>query len=152
MIDLFITTIVVMIILYYAIVKEREELGCFRVSIEKQCDDGNSVFLKNTKLEKTDTCDDALQRLLSILSYHEKGAIWRRCVIMSFVSVLGLYVLHRASNQSVSMYTYVLFLIINFAIIYFYHHYIEYHHFRNLKYNGEEIIQFIKIKCFSQKK
>jgi hypothetical protein len=149
MIDLFITTIVVMIILYYAIVKEREELGCFRLSIEKQCDDENSVFLKNTKLEKTDTCDDALQRLLSILSYHEKSAIWRRCVVMSFVSVLGLYVIHRASNHPASMYTYVLFLIINFAIIYFYHHYIEYHHFRNLKYNGEEIIQFIKIKCFS---
>ena len=151
MIDIFITSVVVILIIYYAIVKEREELGCFRLSIEKQCDDGNNVFLKNTKLEKTDTCDNALQRLQSIINYHEKGAIWRRCVLMSFVSVLGLYVLNRASNHSGTKYTYVLFMIINFAIIYFYHHYIEYHHFRNLKYNGEEIIRFLQKSCFLQK-
>ena len=147
MIDVFITSAIVIFILYYAIAKEREELGCFRLSIEKQCDENNSVHLKGTKMEKNDTCEDVLLKMKSILSYHEKGAIWRRCVLMSFVSVMGLYVLNKSSNNSHSIYTYVQFLILNFTIIYFYHHYIEYHHFRKLKQNGEEMLQYLEKLC-----
>jgi hypothetical protein len=58
--------------------KEREELGCYRLSIGRQCIDEESVYVKNTKAEPNDTTDDLYKRLGSILSYHEKAGVWRR--------------------------------------------------------------------------
>ena len=36
-------------IIIYAVMKEREELGCYRLSIGRQCIDEDSVYVKNTK-------------------------------------------------------------------------------------------------------
>lgn len=55
--------------------KEREELGCYRISIGRQCIDEESVYVKNTKAEFKDTCEDLHKRMESILSYQEKAGI-----------------------------------------------------------------------------
>jgi hypothetical protein len=60
--------------------KEREENGCSNLfSINRQCIDDESVYLKGTKLEESDNNYDKLRdKLISILSYHEKGGVWKR--------------------------------------------------------------------------
>lgn len=54
-ISIIIIVIIIICILIYAILKEREELGCYRFSIAKQCEDNNSIYLLNTKMENGDT-------------------------------------------------------------------------------------------------
>ena len=138
-----VVTILLGITVLYAILKEREELGCYRVSIGQQCDDDGSVYLKNTKMSSTDTRNDKIERLKSIVSYHEKGAVWRRCVLLSIISVLIVYIMYRV--QPVFQYhSYLLLVLLNFTILYFYHNYINYHHFRRLKNNGVEILETLK--------
>ncbi len=141
--------IVVMVILalvvFYAITKEREELGCYRVSVGRQCVDEDSVYVKNTKMEDTDTCPDKMERLKSIVSYHEKGGVWKRCVILSLITVFAVYLTYRLQSNF-QLYSFLFIFLINFTIIYFYHNYINYHHFRLLKRNAIEIIDSMPCK------
>ncbi len=137
--------IIMSLVVFYAITKEREELGCYRMSIGRQCVDEDSVYVKNTKMEDADTCSDKMERLKSISSYHEKGGVWKRCVILSLVSVFAVYIIYRMQSNF-QIYSYVFLFIINFTIIYFYHNYINYHHFRLLKRNALEIIDSLPCK------
>jgi len=131
--------VIMSLVVFYAITKEREELGCYRMSVGRQCVDEDSVYVKNTKMEETDTCRDKMERLKSISSYHEKGGVWKRCVILSLVSVFAVYLIYRMQSNF-QLYSYLFLFVINFTIIYFYHNYVNYHHFRLLKRNALEII------------
>jgi hypothetical protein len=137
------------ITIFYAIAKERQELGCYRTSIDRQCIDENSVYVKNTRTEENDTCEDMIERLNSIVSYHEKGGIWKRCIIIALIINIFIFVVSNICKKDKNIFYYNLTLIvIVWCIIYFYHNYINYHHFRLLKRNGIEIIDKIKNKCF----
>ena len=151
MISIVIITVII-IIFIYAILKEREELGCFKFSIERQCDDNNSVYLINTKMEKKDNKEILIKRLISILSYHEKGGVWKRCYILSFILLIIVFIVNKiyyADDQYKEekkkenknyIYYWLTLLILFFAVIYFFFNFINYHHFRSLKENGIEII------------
>lgn len=148
MIDIYIICILFLSILYYSISKERLELGCFRVSIERQCNDDESVYVKNTKMEKNDNCNDLMDRLGSIVSYHEKGGVWRRCFIISGICVFIIYLVYNINSKFDNIYYYLILLLLIFTLLYFYHNYINYHHFRRLKNNAIEILTEIKKKCY----
>ena len=138
---------VFLITIYYAIMKEREELGCYRISIGRQCIDENSVYVKNTKAELKDTCEDLYKRMESILNYHEKAGVWRRCFIIAIIISFFIHIVYNINNTLNTINQYAVLLLVIFTLIYFYHNYINYHHFRNLKQNGVEILQLIKQKC-----
>ena len=116
--DIYIITIIFVIIILYAIMKEREELGCYRVSVDRQCIDENSVYVKNTKAEPNDNCKDLDERMRSILSYQEKGAVWRRCIILATIIIIYIYIVYNANNQIISINHYMILLLVIFAIIY----------------------------------
>jgi hypothetical protein len=132
--------IIIICIFLYAILKEREELGCYRISISKQCDENNSVYLLNTKMENGDTKEILKKRLISIVSYHEKGGVWRRCYILSLVLLFIILIVDKISHKRNNIYYWIVLLLLFFTIHYFFFNYINYHHFRNLKENAIEII------------
>ena len=140
MISTIIIIIIIICIFLYAILKEREELGCYRISIAKQCDDNNSVYLLNTKMENGDTKEILKKRLISIVSYHEKGGVWRRCYILSLSLLLIILIVDKICYKRDNIYYWIVLLLLFFAIHYFFFNYINYHHFRNLKENAIEII------------
>jgi uncharacterized membrane protein len=148
MIDIYIIIILFISILYYSIAKERSELGCYRISIGRQCNDDESVYVKNTKMEKNDNCQDLLDRLGSILSYHEKGGVWRRCLVIATLATIVIYLVYSINLKFDNVYYYLILLLLIFTLLYFYHNYINYHHFRRLKNNGIEILNEIKKKCY----
>ena len=151
MLDIYIICVVIFIILYYAIMKERKELGCYRISIDQQCNDEESVYVKNTKMETKDNCNDLMDRLKSIVSYHEKGGVWRRSIIISFLCIICIYIVYNINKKLNTIYHYLILLLLIFTLIYFYHNYINYHHFRRLKNNALEILNEIKNKCYKLK-
>ena len=140
--------IIIIVIFIYAILKEREELGCFKFSIARQCDDRNSVYLINTKMEKKDNKEILIKRLISILSYHEKGGIWKRCYILSFILLIMVFIVNKLyytednkkEKNKNYIYYWLILLLLFFTIIYLFFNFINYHHFRSLKENGIEII------------
>lgn len=134
-------TVLFLSILIYALLKEREELGCYRFSIGKQCNEHNSVFLINTKHHKDDTIDISIKRLISILSYHEKSAVWRRCFIISTILVFIVYIVNKLQTKNNEIYYWFVLLLLFFTVLYFFFNYINYHHFRQLKENGIEILE-----------
>jgi hypothetical protein len=143
----YLIVLVFSIIIFYALMKEREELGCYRLSIGRQCIDEESVYLKNTKVEPGDTCTDLYERMESILSYHEKAGVWKRCLLLAVFMVLLVYIVYGINHKLNNINQYALLILVIFTLLYFYHNYINYHHFRNLKQNGIENLQLIKQKC-----
>jgi len=133
--------IIIICIFLYAILKEREELGCYRVSISKQCDENNSVYLLNTKMENGDTKEILKKRLISIVSYHEKAGVWRRCYILSLALLFIIFIVDKiCCYKRDNIYYWIVLLLLFFTVHYFFFNYINYHHFRNLKENAIEII------------
>lgn len=100
-------------------------------------------------MDRNDSCNDLLDRMKSIISYHEKGGVWKRCLIMSSISVMFIYILYNINLKLDNIYYYLILLLLQFIIIYFYHNYINYHHFRRLKNNGLEIIDELKKRCMN---
>jgi len=143
---LYLIGFIFIILFIYAVLKEREELGCYRLSIGRQCIDEESVYVKNTKAEQGDTCKDLYERMGSILSYHEKAGVWRRCIIMAIIITFFVYIVYNI-NKNFNINQYIVLLLVSFSLIYFYHNFINYHHFRRLKQNGIEILQLMKQKC-----
>lgn len=148
MIDIYIVIIIVFIFLFYVLYKERCELGCKHLSILNKCDFDESVYIKNTKMEKNDNCQDLLYRLESIASYHEKGGVWKRCVIVATLCVSMIFGVYKINSQFDSIYHYLILLLLISTVIYLYHNFINYHHFRILKNNTLEIINQINKKCY----
>lgn len=145
-----VTNIVVAIIFIgmigYALMKEREELGCPHWMIGTKCNDMNSVYLKDTQRQETDTPQDMCNRLKSILSYHEKAGAWKRCVILTSLMTTWVWILHRVSPRFNTPYHYAMFFLLTLATVYFYHNFLNYHHFRRLKQNGVDMIEHIEKK------
>jgi hypothetical protein len=147
--DVIITSIFIIciVILVYAILKERQESGCSGFGIQRQCIEEESVHIKGTKMQPNDNIYDLCDRLKSITSYHKKGAVWRKCYILAIIMILFTYAVDYSYGvNNVSYIKYVILLIIYTAIIYFYHNFINYHNFRILKKNAQEIINKIKKK------
>ena len=117
-----------------------EELGCYRFSIAKQCNENNSVYMINTKMKNGDTKEILIKRLISIVSYHEKAGVWRRCYILSLSLLFIIVIVDKICCKRDDIYYWVVLLLLFFAVHYFFFNYINYHHFRNLKENGIEII------------
>jgi len=147
MIDVYVIFIILAAISYYSIAKERHELGCYRVLIGRQCKDENSIYVKNTKMNNADSCGDLISRMKSIISYHEKGGVWRRCFVISVMIVIFVHIVNMNSKFK-NTYHYVVILLLTFTLLYFYHNYLNYHHFRNLKQNGVEILEKMQQMCF----
>lgn len=120
----------------YAVLKERMENGCKRVSIDRQCIDDHSVFLVDAVPSAGDAPADSVRKLVACLSFHEKAAVWRKCVLLSnayaFVVVMFLWdVLGRVPVERL-----VLMHVVFLAIMYFFFNYMNFHYHRRLKEHG----------------
>jgi hypothetical protein len=140
---------VLFIIIIYAVLKEREELSCDKFSISQQCDDDNNVFLKGTKITNNDDSEKLFEKLKSILSYHEKSGVWKRCLIIAVIIIFIIRIIDEENNclkeKTIGgKYYYIFLLLLIFTLQYFYQNYLNYHHFRRLKNNGIEIINKLK--------
>lgn len=80
------------------------------------------------------------KRLISIVSYHENAGVWRRCYILSLSLLFIIFIVNKISYKKNNIYYWIVLLLLFLAIHYFFFNYINYHHFRNLKENGIEII------------
>jgi hypothetical protein len=146
-IDEIIIILILIISFYYIIYKEREISGCSDFTIAKHCDDSKSIYLLNTKMNNNDDSATLLYRLTNILSHSEKAAVWRKCLLLSAICTLFVFITYKINNKLDNIYHYLLLLLLFTSILYFYHNYLDFHFFRNLKNNGVEIIDALKKKC-----
>lgn len=123
----------------YSFAKTRQDLGCTRsfFSIHKQCDEARSVYVDGTHPEPGDSLETLENKLVSVLSYSEKAAVWRWCIMLSVVLVLLVYVFVPTIEKTSLVALHLSFL----AVHYFYFNYINYHHFRLLKRIGVDILR-----------
>lgn len=129
----------------YALLKEREELGCKGLSVgERVCRDESSVYVRGTApMPGYDTPSTARAKLVSVLSYHEKGGVWKRCFLLATVLAYVGYVATRATARAGTGWTLALQHLLFFTVLYFYWNFINYHHFRVLKRHGVQLLDII---------
>jgi hypothetical protein len=78
--------------------------------------------------------------MISILSYHEKAGVWKRCYILSIILMIILFIVNNNSREKDNIYYWLILLMLFFTTHYLFFNYINYHHIRILKDNGTEII------------
>jgi len=116
----------------FAFAREREELGCSGA----RCNDRKSVYIHGTEPSEDDTPEDAIRKLSSILSYHEKGGIWkRRFLIAVFLSMLG-YVVFTKARCLGGGWSFVIASMVFFSVLYFEKNFEIFHHHRELMRRG----------------
>lgn len=143
----YILFIILTTLLLYVIAKERVEHGCSgSFSVKPHCNDMEHIYVKNTIPESNDSCKDIFSKLESLVSFSEKGAVWRRSMIVSFFCCLIVYFVYNINKKLEIQHYNILFLLL-FTIIYFYHNYIDYHYFRHIKNNGIKISKTLEEKC-----
>lgn len=127
----------------YALLKERQELGCRGWSAsQRQCVDEDSVYVRGTAPEGDDR-PAAKAKLASILSYHEKGGVWKRCFLLATVLAYLAHATARATACAGPGWTLAIHHLLFFAILYFFFNYLNYHHFRVLKHHGTELLRVL---------
>lgn len=128
----------------YAFVRERQELGCFGAMIDKGCDDRQSVYLRGTEPSPRDTPEDAILKLSSILSYHEKGAIWKRRFLVAVVmSMLGYVVFTKAGCLG-GGWSFLIASMVFFSVLYFEKNFENFHHHRELMRRGFALLSIVR--------
>ena len=121
----------------YALLKERQELGCRGAAVAgRQCADEDSVYVRGTAPHQADDRAAARDKLVSVLSYHEKGGVWKRCFLLATVLAYLALAVQRATRGAEAGWTIALQHLVFFAVMYFYWNFINYHHFRLLKRHG----------------
>lgn len=133
----------------YALLKERQELGCFGgiSAARRVCRDEDSVYVRGTEPNPADTRDIARRKLISVLSYHEKGGVWKRCFLLATVLTYLGYLIRRATAGAGTGWTIAATHLLFFAVMYFYWNYLNYHHFRLLKRHGVLLLDLIMAGC-----
>lgn len=132
----------------YALLKERQELGCRGLgTAERQCRDEDSVYVRGTEPLEGDDRDQARRKLISVLSYHEKGGVWKRCFLIATVLAYLAHVVQKATRAAGAGWTIAASHLLFFAVIYFYWNFINYHHFRLLKQRGVQLVD--ALQCHS---
>jgi len=126
----------------YSILKEREEMGCRSFSIKKHCLEKNSLYFKDTYPLITDNKNILYNKLISLLSIHEKAGIWRKCLIIATIIIffIKLY-MKDISDQNI-----IVLHILIICILYFYHNFMNFHYYRIAKNISFDIIDKLKLK------
>lgn len=135
----------------FALYNEIVENGCdLSDKSVPGCHITKNVYLKGTYPSPNDSCDTMYKKIISILSFHEKNGLWKKCLIIGSLLIIALTIFMLGYDMKLfNYYQYLLLLIIFTCIIYFYHNYLIHHYFQRLKDNGQEIIELIKQKCQS---
>lgn len=130
---------IIMLIFIYSIFKEREEYGCSEFSIKKQCDELKSIYFTNTYPLTTDNKKTLIKKLKSLLSIHQKYAVWRKCFIIATVIIF----MTKCINIEIKYEFLISLHLIILGILYFYHNYLNFHIYR-IAYNiGSKILEML---------
>jgi hypothetical protein len=111
------------LVLFYVISKEREEFGCNGLTIKKQCNETESVYLKGTKFNPTDTKKILYKKLKKLISFNDNVTFWRKSYIMSTIIciVIQNFIPDTKDHNLITLHITI------FAILYFYLNFMFYH-------------------------
>lgn len=133
----------------YAFVREREELGCFGLTIDKGCDDRDSVYLIGTEPSDGDSPRDAIKKLRSILAYHEKGAIWKRRFLISVLLAMLGYAVFMKTGRLNGGWAVMIATMVFFSVLYFEKNFENFHHHRELMRRGNALLRVMQRSLFN---
>ena len=124
------------LVIFYAISKEREEFGCKKISIEKQCNELESVYLKGTKFETADTKKILYTKLKKLISLNDNVTFWKKSYIMS--TIICIVIQNFISD--IKDHVLITLHITIFAILYFYLNFMFFHIDLQAKKIGFELV------------
>lgn len=129
----------------YAVLKQRREAGCRGTlfTVRRQCRDDRTVYSRGLEPSPGDGLPDLLRKLDSALSFHEKAAVWRVCIIMALAltGVTALMVPAAEPRALVGVH------ITAVGMLYFYFNYVNYHHHRTLQGIGKRLTARVAAVC-----
>jgi hypothetical protein len=124
------------VVLFYTVSKEREEFGCRKISVKKQCDETESVYLKGTKYEPSDTKKTIYKKLKNLISFNDNVTFWKKSYIMATIICIFIqnFIPDAKEHVLVSLHITI------FASLYFYLNFMHFHIDRPANIIGFELV------------
>jgi hypothetical protein len=130
------------VIFVYALYKERQALGCRTIPNGVDCDNRNGKVVKGTTPSLNDSTEVLLAKLEKIAHAHEEFVAWRISFMLAVVAtLLVFYVCFQRLPSEVETMCSVLAI---FSIIYFSFNFYNYHVWRYISQNTEDIADYLK--------
>lgn len=127
-------------IVLYALIKEREALGC--TFDTRDCDNSNGKALKGTKCDSSDPTDTVFCKLRDAADFSSKWVIWRLALLASVVAtfLIFLFLYQRVPEEielAVSMF--IVTCVIYFTVMFYQFHLIG--HVKKHLHDGLDILE-----------
>jgi hypothetical protein len=136
--------IVIFSILIYCILKERDEMGCKQeFTISQHCNDMNNKFVHPTIYNEHDSQLVIRDKIRKTWDYNDDAAFWRKSYILSFGLTCLSYLICGVNDVN-SEQNFGIMMITSTAILYFYHNFMNNHVYRQLKKNGNMLLERLK--------
>lgn len=136
--------VVALFVFLYSLLKERNEFGCSaNFQIEKQCDNLKSVYLYDVVPNNGDSNCTLSKKLISLLSMHEKAAVWRKGFIVATIIIALIKVISPTINTRMLV---ALHLSIIY-ILYCYNNFVNFHVYRPARNIGIKIVKRLEHQC-----
>lgn len=151
-IDVIVTIIVSLFVLYASFKLEREDMGCescFSPNVDV-CSDYNSVYVRGTRCLRGDSQYQIKKKLKKLLSFDERAGCWKRCVLWGFLLASLGYVIYAKSgsiddSNINKTWLFVISWIVFTSVLYGMKSFESSHIFRIIKENGHKLVDMMHI-------
>ncbi len=134
--------VIVVIILLYAVYKERQSLGCGYFFNGKDCDNSNGKAIEGSKPFKTDNTLKLLDKIEYAAAYQDRFVKWRAFLIVSFL-MIGLiwFIIYKRfpSEWELIVLLMVLFLGMSLATNFY-----RFHLYNHVENNIDESVEILR--------
>lgn len=134
--------ILIIIVLLYALYKERQALGCGNFLDGKDCDNANGKAVKGSAPSPKDSCDQLLDKIDYAADYQSRFVKWRAFLILSFLGMLLLWfaVFQKfPSEWELVVGMLVLFLVMSSASSFY-----KFHLYNHIEHNIDESTEILR--------
>lgn len=133
----------VIILVIYAIYKERQAMGCGNISDQKDCDNANGKAVKGSKSHQSESTSQILDRISFGSCYNDRFVKWRGIYLISVTCIILMwFVIYNniPSQRELIIGIIVLMLVITLALS-FYKFHLQDHVQRNIQHNVDILKQ-----------
>lgn len=136
------TWIAIVLVLVYAIYKERQALGCKCIPDGSDCDNVNGKAVAGTEPGETDTEDMLHHRIRKASKFMDRWVIWRMALIISFICTLLISIM--VSNQFPDTKTLIISMFVITCMVYASLNFYKFHLISHIEQNIDKCLHKLK--------
>jgi hypothetical protein len=137
--------IVIGLIAFYALIKERSMLGCSVIPTTEDCDNANGKVTKGCMPNASDSSDQLFKKITFASKYSDRIVVWRQALLISLISMFGIWAI--LGRGIPTEYQLVVGMVVITAIVYFAFGFYKFHLHDYIHHNINASVDILRSRC-----